>query len=192
MQALSSIVPIPSSNLLSYVNKRTGQNISSCYQCGKCSAGCPTAYAMDIPPRQIMRALQLGLKDEILSSSAIWLCLSCHTCSQRCPREIDIAGVMEALRLLAISEGKRPREKDIAVFYKAFIEQIRMFGRVYEAGLGVSYNLRSMHLLNNAARLPALIGKRKLHLRPPRTSGAPEVRKIAARVKNLESSQAQL
>ncbi len=186
MPDLKTIIPEPDNNLLSFVRTHTGQNISACYQCGKCSAGCPTAYAMDIGPRQVMRAIQLGLRDEILNSSAIWLCVSCQTCSVRCPREIDIAQVMESLRLLSQSEGRPPAQREILVFHRAFLQQVRVFGRLYEVGLGIMYNLRSMHFFNNIKRLPSLFAKKKLHLIPQRTKGAAEVRRIASRVKELE------
>ncbi|HEY49698.1 MAG TPA: heterodisulfide reductase subunit C [Dehalococcoidia bacterium] len=187
MQDTKAIIPEPASSLLSFVQSNTGQNISSCYQCGKCSAGCPTAYAMDIGPRQVMRAIQLGLKDEILGSSAIWLCVSCQTCSVRCPREIDIARVIESLRLLSQAEGTPPAQREIAVFHRAFLQQVRIFGRLYEVGLGIMYNLRSGHFFNNMNRLPSLFAKKKLRLIPQRTKGVSDARRIAARVKKLES-----
>lgn len=186
MIAPNVISILPVSQILSFVQSRTGQNILACYQCGKCSAGCPTAYVMDIPPRQVMRAIQLGLKDEILESSTIWLCLSCQTCSVRCPREIDIAQVMEALRLLSLAEGKNPAEREVALFYRVFLLQMRLFGRTYELGLGGLYNLLSRHLLSNVRRLPTLLAKGKLHILPPRAEGMAEIRRIAARVKALE------
>lgn len=187
MQEQSAIRPVPASGFFSFVQSHTGQNISACYQCGKCSAGCPTAYAMDITPRQVMRAIQLGLKDEILDSSAIWLCVSCQTCSVRCPREIDIARVMEALRLLSQAEGRSPAQREVAVFHQAFLQQVHIFGRLYEVGLGLGYNMRSKHFFNNITRLPTLIATGKLPLLPKRSKGAPEVKRIAARVKALES-----
>ena len=82
------------------VEELSGQNILSCYQCGKCSAGCPSSFAMDLLPSQIIRMVQLGLQDEIMDSKTIWLCASCLTCSVRCPRGVDIARIFEALRLL--------------------------------------------------------------------------------------------
>ncbi len=175
----------PANKFLSFVQTHTGESITSCYQCGKCSAGCPTAYAMDITPRQIMRGIQLGLKDELLDSSAIWLCVSCQTCSLRCPREIDIAKVIESLRQLSLAENRAPAQRDIAVSYHAFLQQVRLFGRIYEAGYGLMYNLRSLHVFNNMLRLPSLFSRGKLKLKPQR-AGASEVRQIAARVKELE------
>jgi heterodisulfide reductase subunit C len=175
----------PANEFLSFVQRETGERITSCYQCGKCTAGCPTAYAMDITPRQVMRGIQLGLKDEILGSSAIWLCVSCQTCSLRCPREIDIAKVMESLRLLAQAEGRAPAQKDIATFYNSFMQDVQLFGRVYEAGLGVLYNMRSMHPFNNMTRLPGLFSRGKLKLKPQRRRVS-EVKQIASRVKEIE------
>jgi len=187
MQKSRTITLVHDNDFLSYVQSYTGENITSCYQCGKCSAGCPTAYAMDITPRQVMRGIQLGLKNEILRSRAIWLCISCQTCSVRCPREIDIARIMECLRLIAQDEGRAPAQKDIDTFYRSFLQQVRMFGRVYEVGLGMTYNLRSMHLFNNLSRLPVLFIKGKLKLMPQRTGGSSDVKRLAKRVKKIES-----
>ena len=182
----SVIIPEPANNLLSFVRSHTGENVSSCYQCGKCSAGCPSAFTMDLTPRQIMRAIQLGLKDEVLNSSAIWVCLSCQTCTLRCPREIDIAKVIEAMRLISLTEGKAHTEKGIVIFYNSFLQQVRLFGRVYEMGLGAMYNMRSIRPFDNMKRLPTLFSKGKIKI-VPQTAGRAEVKRIAARVKELES-----
>jgi heterodisulfide reductase subunit C len=186
MPEQSAIVLEPANDFLSFIQSHTGENIASCYQCGKCSAGCPTAYAMDLTPRQVMRGIQLGLKDEILDSSAIWLCVSCQTCSVRCPREIDIAKVIESLRQYSLAEGRPPAQREIVAFHKAFLQQVRLFGRLHEVGLGITYNLLSRHLFNNIKRLPALLTRGKLKLIPQRTKGSSEVRRIATRVKELE------
>jgi heterodisulfide reductase subunit C len=190
MPETTAIALKPANEFLSYVQGHTGEKITSCYQCGKCSAGCPTAYAMDITPRQVMRSIQLGLKDEILGSSAIWLCVSCQTCSLRCPREIDIAKVMESLRLLCQIEGRTPAQKDIATLYNSFMQDMLLFGRVHEGALGMLYNLRSMHPFNNMSRIPGLFSRGKLKIKPQRV-GVAEVKQIAARVKELERKRGQ-
>ena len=80
----------------------SGQDINLCYQCGKCSAGCPMSFAMDLLPNQIIRCVQLGLTDDVAKSRTPWLCASCLVCTVRCPKGIDIASVMEALRQIAL------------------------------------------------------------------------------------------
>jgi len=93
------------------VEELSGQNLLACYQCGKCSAGCPAVSQMDILPNQIIRYAQLGLKDELLKSKSIWICASCFTCNARCPKGINIAEVIEALRQILL----RKREDHVKV-----------------------------------------------------------------------------
>jgi len=186
MTIASVITPSPLSELRTFVENQSGQNILECYQCGKCSAGCPTAYAMDLTPRQLMRGIQLGLKDEVLGSTTIWLCLSCQTCSARCPRQIDIARVLETLRQLAIAEKRNPTEKDVLLFHRIFLGLIQRYGRAHELSLGVLYNLRSRHLLANAALLLKMLTKGKLSILPPKVKGAAEVKRLFAKVRALE------
>jgi heterodisulfide reductase subunit C len=93
------------------VEELSGQNLLACYQCGKCSAGCPAVSQMDILPNQIIRYAQLGLKEELLESKSIWICASCFTCNARCPKGINIAEVIEALRQILL----RKREDHVKV-----------------------------------------------------------------------------
>ena len=93
------------------VEELSGQNLLACYQCGKCSAGCPAVSEMDILPNQIIRFAQLGLKDELQDSKSIWICASCMTCNVRCPKGINIAEVIEAIRQILL----RKREDHVKV-----------------------------------------------------------------------------
>jgi len=86
------------------VEEISGQDLLSCNQCGKCSAGCPAAAVMDLLPNQVIRFAQLGM-DEVLGSNAIWICASCLTCSTRCPKGVDLPRLMEALRQIALRKG---------------------------------------------------------------------------------------
>lgn len=87
------------------VKEISREDILLCYQCGMCSAGCPIAFAMDLLPNQIIQLVQLGLEAEVAKSKTIWLCASCLTCSVRCPRGLDLAKVMEALRLISLRKN---------------------------------------------------------------------------------------
>jgi heterodisulfide reductase subunit C len=90
------------SDFVKKIEELSGQNLLSCYQCGKCSAGCPMVSAMDILPNQAIRLVQLGLQEDVLKSETIWLCASCVTCGARCPRGVDLSRIMEALRQLKL------------------------------------------------------------------------------------------
>jgi heterodisulfide reductase subunit C len=94
------------SNFIKKVAELSGQNLNLCYQCGKCSAGCPMSFAMDILPNQVIRLVQLGLEEDLANSKTVWLCASCFTCTARCPRGVDLSRVMEAVRLLTLRKNK--------------------------------------------------------------------------------------
>jgi len=94
---------------LQRVEELSGQNVFACYQCGKCSAGCLFAEHMDLLPNQVLRLLQLG-DEGVLAARAPWVCAACLACSVRCPKGVDVARVMEALRQLALRRGLSPVE----------------------------------------------------------------------------------
>ncbi|MFC2154270.1 4Fe-4S dicluster domain-containing protein [Candidatus Altiarchaeota archaeon] len=82
----------------------SGENVLACYQCGKCSAGCPLIEDMDILPSQVIRLVQLGDRS-VLECKTIWLCASCLTCAVRCPKGVDLAKIMEAVRLITLRKN---------------------------------------------------------------------------------------
>ncbi|MCP5076130.1 MAG: hypothetical protein GY947_22900, partial [Rhodobacteraceae bacterium] len=118
----------------------TGSNVYRCYQCVKCTSGCPLSDQFDLTPNQIMRAVQLS-EDMVLESKAIWLCASCYTCATRCPQAIDVTGVMDTLRIEAKRRNVKPGIPEIARFNELFMANIKRFGRVYEVGLMAAYNM---------------------------------------------------
>jgi heterodisulfide reductase subunit C len=88
------------------IEELSGQCLMACYQCGKCSAGCPGVSEMDILPNQLIRYAQLGLKEVVLESKSIWICASCMTCNVRCPKGINVAEVIEAMRQILLRKRK--------------------------------------------------------------------------------------
>ena len=139
------------------VDAHSGQKVSTCYQCGNCTAGCPAGFVYDMQVNQIMRAVQLGLKDAVLDSRSIWMCLSCSTCSQRCPNNIDVAGVMETLRHMARKEGRVAVPK-VEKFWFSFLDTVRTFGRTHEIGTMALYMMRSLRVFTDVDLAPEALG----------------------------------
>ncbi len=129
------INPEKASQFLESVKKSSNVDISACYQCRKCTSGCPVAYAMDYTPAQILHATRLGLKELVLGSSTIWLCATCETCVTRCPQDVNLVQAMDALRVMALSNGYKPKESAVADFYRYSLSNIQLFGRMFEMGL---------------------------------------------------------
>jgi len=92
---------VPTENLCARVEELSGENVFACYQCGMCSAGCPLTEEMDRLPSQVIRDLQLD-DPTLLESNAMWVCASCLACEVRCPKGVDLAKLMEALRQIVL------------------------------------------------------------------------------------------
>lgn len=134
---------------------------------------------MDYLPNQIIRMIQLGMEKQVLSSRTIWLCASCLTCTVRCPREIDVAEIMDYLRRCAYKKGVIPiEETEIPLFNKIFLRNIELFGRLYEMGLIGMYNILSGEFFKDMALAPKMFLKRKIGILPPRIKNSKEIKKI--------------
>lgn len=96
------------------VERLSGQRLLACYQCGNCSAGCPMADHMELLPHQIVRFAQLGLRDALCGSRAIWSCVSCMTCNGRCPKGVRIAEVIEAVREIVLRSNRRDDRLEVS------------------------------------------------------------------------------
>ena len=88
--------------LVKRVETLSGQDLGACYQCGKCSAGCPVVEEMDIVPSEAIRYLQLGQPDIVLDSKTIWICASCLQCASRCPKGVEFSSICDALRAIVL------------------------------------------------------------------------------------------
>jgi heterodisulfide reductase subunit C len=157
--------------------------LADCYQCGKCSAGCPQAVEMDYGPTKLIRLAQLGLKEKVLTSDTIWFCVSCETCGTRCPKEFDPAHLINSLREMAISQGyDKNIAPEILHFHRSFLEEIEGKGRVSEFSLVGKYKLRSGHLFQDLDIAPQMILKGKLKLLPPKVKNKAAVEKIFKKI----------
>ncbi len=163
---------------LSEVIQASGETIQVCYQCQKCSAGCPVAYAMDILPNQILRHIQYDHREKVLSSKTIWICASCYTCSVRCPNTIDIAKIMDTLRGLAVHSGIKPGEKDIPIFHSVFLDAIKSKGRIHELSLILRFKSKTRDFLKDAGLGWKMYRKGKIKLFPPKLRRTKEIQEI--------------
>jgi len=156
--------------LIGEISKNTGVEIIKCYQCGKCSAGCPLATEMEYSPSLAMRMLQTNTSDydeKLLTSQTIWLCVTCEMCISRCPMDIDIPKVMDYLREKSLNRKKvNPKAKNILAFHKSFLNSIRRTGRLYEIGLLMDYKARTLTLVQDLSLAPGMLLKGKLNIIP--------------------------
>jgi heterodisulfide reductase subunit C len=157
-----------------------------CYQCGKCTAGCPMAEVMDISPNQLVRLVQMGELGRATACGAIWQCVACQTCTNRCPQSVDIAGVLDVLREISAREGAvAPELQRTVAFQKAFLDNIRRNGRLNELELVGQFKAmafvgdRNVPMLFKDALLgPKMLAKGKLHLLSKKAKDRAVVRRI--------------
>jgi heterodisulfide reductase subunit C2 len=168
----------PQQSVSTQIQNATGLDPACCYQCGKCSAGCPMASEMDLKTHEIIRLLQLDLGERLLSSEAIWMCLTCETCTTRCPNQFDPAAVIDALREIALLKAPERVPKRISAFHSAFLDQIRTHGRVFEFGLVASYKLRGGALFADVESVPSMLSRGKLSFTPKKIEGIKALRRI--------------
>lgn len=92
------------SNLREEIIRRSGVNPSKCMRCGKCSATCPAYDEMEYHPHQFVNMVENGDIEPLLGSESLYKCLSCFACVERCPRGVEPAKIVEAVRLAAVRQ----------------------------------------------------------------------------------------
>jgi len=163
------------------IEKLSGERVSACYQCEKCSNGCPMTFAMDVLPHQVMHKIQIGQIVDLVNSDTIWVCASCETCTTRCPNEIDIAHVMDTLRQLSIKKGVKLSQREAPIFHRAFLNNVKRLGRMHEMTMAVDFALRAEGLrgiLRQSGLGLNMIRKGKMKIIPDRLQPGNEVTTI--------------
>lgn len=166
----------------------TGENVNLCYQCRKCSIGCPAAYEMTLKPHEMMRALQLGLEEEVFQSGTVWICLSCETCNTRCPQDINIVRVIDGLRELVMSghvDYFNPHP-EIPSMHRLFLKLVERYGRIYEMGLAFILNLKMVDPFKDIDMAWPMLAKGKLKLLPHKSGGVEELRRVMSKIREIE------
>jgi heterodisulfide reductase subunit C len=177
------------SEFLREVERRSGTKVGACFQCHKCSTGCPIGPDMELLSSQVMRLIHLGDEKKVLESRDIWLCASCEACTTRCPMQIDIAAVMDSLRIMAVERKAGMSYARGEQFNRSFLGSVRRHGRVYELGMMAAYKLRSGDLLADADKTGQLMAKGKLSLLPKRSGSAAEVHEVFRRSREEEKKR---
>jgi heterodisulfide reductase subunit C len=162
------------------VKEASGTNINRCYQCLTCSLGCPVVFAMDYMPNQIVRMVQLGLKQRTLTSSTIWVCANCEACATRCPNEVEILRLMDTLREMALREGVG--EKAVTTFHHVFLENIKRRGKQHELSVMLQLKLKMKDFFGDIDLGIKMLLKGKLKLLPSRVRDLKGVRAIFQRI----------
>jgi len=80
----------------------SGVDPKKCMKCGKCSGACPSYHEMEYHPHQFVSLVERGRLDELMASESLWKCVSCFACTERCPRNVEPARIIEAVRLARI------------------------------------------------------------------------------------------
>lgn len=168
------------------LERRSKTKVRACLQCHKCSSGCPVSEVTDLVPSQVMRLAQLGAEGELLGSRAIWLCASCAACTTRCPMSLDVAAVMDTLRMMAVEQDASLGTERDARFGDAFLGSVQRHGRVYELGMLLSYKLGTQSLFEDLDKGRHLFFKGKLRLLPNKSGSVADVREVFARADEEE------
>jgi heterodisulfide reductase subunit C len=175
-------------SLIRIIEKKADVSLARCYQCKKCSVGCPVVDRTKSPPSEIIRRLQLGAGRELLHSDLIWTCLSCETCYARCPNEINFAAVIDALRAVAVERGVAGPKGNPPLFNRLFLNTVKAFGRAYDLQMIALYKVRTGKILPDMDKFPTMIKKGKIALLPPSATGKNKVRDIFQRLRRSKGT----
>ena len=184
------------------VAEEGGEHLKKCFQCSLCTLTCPVAdVGLDLNPRLIIRQVLVGMRKEVLESSAIWQCVGCYECTDRCPQNVRFTEVIEALRRIAVRESKnKDKSKRIQLskegklkhsFDKRFSESVWLWGRTWEPEMIGRYLMYGRGLPFGAlagfkyvSMILGMLTKFKIEFLPPLNSKARKgVRKIYKRAK---------
>lgn len=138
-------------------------DIELCMECGKCSGGCSNAHIFDYTPRKIVQLVKMGALDALMNMDALWTCVSCHLCVDRCPSQIDIPRIMDYLREKAYNQGVKAKRANVELFHELMLHSIKQTGKVSETRLMIKYNLQTKQYLKDADLGSRMLLKGKLN-----------------------------
>jgi len=140
---MSSETIIPDYRFIEEVERDETFRAQACFQCRKCTSGCPVTFAMDLYPDEVIRLVIMGQGEKVLACNTIWVCSGCETCTTRCPNEVKIAELMDRLKEMAVERKIPSPRPGVLVLHQTFLNNIRKHGRMFESTLLPVYLLRS-------------------------------------------------
>jgi heterodisulfide reductase subunit C len=168
-----------------------GESILSCHQCGVCSGSCPNVLWMDYSPRKIIALTRAGKRQEVLSSNSMWCCATCHLCTVRCPRGIEMPELMHVLESIAIREGLANHGVSAPTMQRTLVNAAKRQGRVHELGLMGRFFLRTNPLA--ALKMTPVGLKLLLHgrlpLRAEKIEGTDQLRAIIKEAQTIGGAE---
>ncbi|MCI0449865.1 MAG: 4Fe-4S dicluster domain-containing protein [Chlorobi bacterium] len=169
-----------------------GEKLYSCIQCGTCSATCPVSHYMDYTPRKIIQMVREGFKEEVLSSSTVWLCASCYSCTVECPKGIKITDVMYALKREAISSAYHSKHFPASVLANSFFKQVLDHGRNSEGPLLLKMYLKTnpFMLIKNMKLGFKLWKTGRLSLKTEKIKNKRNLNKLLKNIEKAEEAEA--
>lgn len=196
---------IESGLFLSEVAERSGQNISACYQCRRCAAGCPVGMQAGVTPDRLIRMITLGQKHEALNNLLVWKCVACYTCGVRCPNNIQTARINETLKQMAKEAGIEPIMHRTIDFNSSFMQAAGRLGRFNELEGMAIYETKTMlkdlkkgdiksiidEMKNQADLGLAMISKKRLHIGIDRVKNISEVKTLYKKAKTSKKQERQ-
>ena len=171
------------SGLMQSVKEISGVDVAGCLQCKKCTNGCPVTSLVSVTPSEIIRRLQLNADDSILNSDLIWMCASCETCFSRCPMQIDMAAVMDALRIISVKKNATKQKGNVPLFNRWFLKTVGMFGRTYDLGMIAAYKIGTASYFQDTDKFPMMLQKKKIALFPSFKADRKYVKRILKKKK---------
>jgi heterodisulfide reductase subunit C2 len=155
-----------------------GIDVDTCLECGKCSGGCSNGHVFDYTPRKIVQLVKLGAEETLMKMDALWICLSCQLCLDRCPSGIDIPRILDHLREKARRKGIPAGRPAVGLFHELMLDQIRNSGRISEVGLMLRFKAATGQYGKDARLGIRMALRGKLNPVPPSVKNVDEVRRL--------------
>ncbi len=153
--------------LIDEITKRSGQNISVCYQCRRCAAGCPVGEETgNLTPDRLIRMIILGDRENMLNNRLVYKCVSCYTCGTRCPNDIQTGRITETVKQIIKENHIQPKEIKAFNFHTAFLNSALRWGRLNElefmSFFEIKNALNALKLMHFKSIYNSLISQTKL------------------------------